>query len=84
LAQDAQALDRFRREPRALNPPSIRTIYGIGGEQDGKRFIAIEFLDGTTLVSLNLQKSAKFGASLASQRVKHAFSPVQTVPVDTE
>src|ERR1700685_137676 len=73
MAHNATALERFRREAQAasaLNHPNICTIYDVG-QSDGRNFIAMEYLEGTTLKAriggkaLPLESVLQWGSEIA-------------------
>jgi serine/threonine protein kinase len=73
VARDAVALARFQREAQAassLNHPSICMVFDIG-EQDGRSFIAMEYLEGQTLRQfigarpVEIEKALSLGIEIA-------------------
>jgi serine/threonine protein kinase/tetratricopeptide (TPR) repeat protein len=73
FARDPEAAHRFEREARAasaLNHPNICTVHDIG-EQDGRSYIVMEYLEGVTLKQriagqpLKLETLLAFGIEIA-------------------
>jgi predicted Ser/Thr protein kinase len=66
LQENPQALKNFLREAQAaakLNHPNIVTVYDTG-EQDGRYYIAMEHVDGTTLKEILRRRGAISAAGI--------------------
>ena len=73
LRDNPQAMRNFIREAKAaakLNHPNIVTVYD-AGEQDGRTFIAMEYVDGTTLKAI-----VKHRGPLAPRAIVHVLAQV--------
>src|SRR5262249_17492116 len=66
FTQDAERVRRFQREARAasaLNHPNILTIFDIG-QENGRHYIATEFVEGQTLRALVGRPEMSLGKAL--------------------
>jgi len=66
VVQESQALARFQREAQAasaLNHPNICTVFDIG-EEKGKAFIVMEYLEGVTLKAVIARQPIELGRLL--------------------
>jgi eukaryotic-like serine/threonine-protein kinase len=67
FARDQRRVRRFAQEARAasaLNHPNVCVIHEIGQTEDGRHFIAMEYIDGVTLRERIAQKRMKLGEAL--------------------
>ncbi len=72
---DEESRVRFRREAKAtaqLSHPNIATVFGIGETEDGRSYIAMEFVEGRTLSEmvkegpLELEAALDIGAQIVA------------------
>jgi serine/threonine protein kinase len=62
LAKDPNQRQRFQTEAKAasgLNQPNICVVYEVGESEDGRPFLAMEYIDGRTLEFLMRQRRMK-------------------------